>query len=162
MEAHAPVSPEPPSGENNCGRRRRFYLCIFCKQGFSRGQALGGHMNIHRRDRAKMKPLKAEDDDYIRHGYHANYHFKRVNNLGSPALCFNAATSGARGVKVAAVYDRRRLPELGISGEELKLGLSVNEDHQDRVVLVRFSSPSPRSTGIAACARGCTRLRLAA
>ncbi|GLJ41702.1 hypothetical protein SUGI_0863090 [Cryptomeria japonica] len=34
-----------PSGQN-C------YECMFCKRGFSRAEALGGHMNIHRRHRA--------------------------------------------------------------------------------------------------------------
>ncbi|GLU02311.1 hypothetical protein SLE2022_195650 [Rubroshorea leprosula] len=33
----------------------RFYECTFCKRGFSNAQALGGHMNIHRRDKAKLK-----------------------------------------------------------------------------------------------------------
>ncbi|XP_059669491.1 transcriptional regulator TAC1 [Cornus florida] len=31
------------------------YTCSFCKRGFSNAQALGGHMNIHRKDRAKLK-----------------------------------------------------------------------------------------------------------
>ncbi|KAK8717976.1 hypothetical protein V6N13_045226 [Hibiscus sabdariffa] len=31
----------------------RFYDCVFCKRGFTTAQALGGHMNIHRKDRAK-------------------------------------------------------------------------------------------------------------
>ncbi|XP_072967989.1 uncharacterized protein [Typha angustifolia] len=34
----------------------QFYNCTFCKRGFSSAQALGGHMNIHRKDRAKTKP----------------------------------------------------------------------------------------------------------
>ncbi|KAK7292922.1 hypothetical protein RJT34_15781 [Clitoria ternatea] len=33
----------------------RSYSCAFCRRGFSNAQALGGHMNIHRRDRAKLK-----------------------------------------------------------------------------------------------------------
>ncbi|XP_027087619.2 uncharacterized protein [Coffea arabica] len=33
----------------------RFYECIFCKRGFTNAQALGGHMNIHRKDKAKAK-----------------------------------------------------------------------------------------------------------
>ncbi|KAL8094156.1 hypothetical protein AgCh_035866 [Apium graveolens] len=35
----------------------RLYKCTFCGRGFSNAQALGGHMNIHRRDRARMKEL---------------------------------------------------------------------------------------------------------
>ncbi|XP_039143693.1 transcriptional regulator TAC1-like [Dioscorea cayenensis subsp. rotundata] len=33
----------------------RSYECMFCKRGFTTAQALGGHMNIHRKDRAKMR-----------------------------------------------------------------------------------------------------------
>ncbi|KAK6929819.1 hypothetical protein RJ641_003913 [Dillenia turbinata] len=35
----------------------RSYECIFCKRGFTNAQALGGHMNIHRKDRAKTKQV---------------------------------------------------------------------------------------------------------
>lgn len=41
----------------------RSYKCSFCKKGFSNAQALGGHMNIHRRDRAKLKQLSEEEED---------------------------------------------------------------------------------------------------
>lgn len=34
----------------------RSYECVFCKRGFTTAQALGGHMNIHRKDRVKTKP----------------------------------------------------------------------------------------------------------
>ncbi|KAK4266116.1 hypothetical protein QN277_027085 [Acacia crassicarpa] len=34
---------------------RRSYECTFCRRGFTNAQALGGHMNIHRKDRAKNK-----------------------------------------------------------------------------------------------------------
>lgn len=37
------------------------YRCTFCKRGFSNAQALGGHMNIHRRDRAKLKEFSSLD-----------------------------------------------------------------------------------------------------
>ncbi|XP_028772989.1 transcriptional regulator TAC1-like [Neltuma alba] len=39
----------------------RSYTCAFCKRGFSNAQALGGHMNIHRRDRAKLKQSSEEN-----------------------------------------------------------------------------------------------------
>ncbi|KAF5752371.1 putative C2H2 and C2HC zinc fingers superfamily protein [Tripterygium wilfordii] len=35
--------------------KNRSYECTFCKRGFTNAQALGGHMNIHRKDRAKAK-----------------------------------------------------------------------------------------------------------
>ncbi|OIV90677.1 hypothetical protein TanjilG_23790 [Lupinus angustifolius] len=34
---------------------KRSYECTYCKRGFANAQALGGHMNIHRKDRAKAK-----------------------------------------------------------------------------------------------------------
>ncbi|KAL8539089.1 hypothetical protein ACS0TY_000905 [Phlomoides rotata] len=33
----------------------RFYTCTFCRREFRSAQALGGHMNVHRRDRARLK-----------------------------------------------------------------------------------------------------------
>ncbi|XP_050366758.1 transcriptional regulator SUPERMAN-like [Argentina anserina] len=37
----------------------RSYECVFCKRGFTTAQALGGHMNIHRKERAKPRPTSA-------------------------------------------------------------------------------------------------------
>ncbi|PIA45294.1 hypothetical protein AQUCO_01700675v1 [Aquilegia coerulea] len=37
------------------GGTTRYYECVFCKQGFTTAQALGGHMNIHRRERARNR-----------------------------------------------------------------------------------------------------------
>ena len=39
------------SPEDTGGARRAPYECSFCKRGFNNAQALGGHMNIHRKDR---------------------------------------------------------------------------------------------------------------
>lgn len=33
----------------------RSYSCTFCRREFRSAQALGGHMNVHRRDRARLK-----------------------------------------------------------------------------------------------------------
>ncbi|PIN02156.1 hypothetical protein CDL12_25333 [Handroanthus impetiginosus] len=42
------------SNEDSSGVGRS-YECNFCKRGFTNAQALGGHMNIHRKDKAKVK-----------------------------------------------------------------------------------------------------------
>ncbi|CAI9118263.1 OLC1v1019801C1 [Oldenlandia corymbosa var. corymbosa] len=42
------------SGDDNAGIGRS-YECTYCKRGFTNAQALGGHMNIHRKDKAKAK-----------------------------------------------------------------------------------------------------------
>ncbi|WCJ21671.1 C2H2 and C2HC zinc fingers superfamily protein [Euphorbia peplus] len=36
---------------------QRNYICSFCKRQFNSAQALGGHMNVHRRDRAMLIQL---------------------------------------------------------------------------------------------------------
>lgn len=43
----------------------RLYECTFCKKGFSSAQALGGHMNIHRKDKAKLKRASKENQRLI-------------------------------------------------------------------------------------------------
>ncbi|XP_028060575.1 transcriptional regulator SUPERMAN-like [Camellia sinensis] len=42
--------------DSTCGFSwpHRNYTCSFCKKQFKSAQALGGHMNIHRRERAKL------------------------------------------------------------------------------------------------------------
>ncbi|KAK1283489.1 Transcriptional regulator SUPERMAN [Acorus calamus] len=41
----------------------RSYTCSFCKREFRSAQALGGHMNVHRRDRARLR--QSPPWDYI-------------------------------------------------------------------------------------------------
>ncbi|XWS74092.1 hypothetical protein CRYUN_Cryun02cG0185800 [Craigia yunnanensis] len=51
----APENPDQVSSDEQGASPARSYECTFCKRGFSNAQALGGHMNIHRRDKAKLK-----------------------------------------------------------------------------------------------------------
>ncbi|KAL3530796.1 hypothetical protein ACH5RR_010118 [Cinchona calisaya] len=45
-----------PTTTQQLAEASRLYECSFCKKGFSNAQALGGHMNIHRKDKAaKLK-----------------------------------------------------------------------------------------------------------
>lgn len=39
----------------------RSYECTYCKRGFTNAQALGGHMNIHRKDKAKAKKKNQDE-----------------------------------------------------------------------------------------------------
>ncbi|XP_027353561.1 zinc finger protein 11-like [Abrus precatorius] len=64
---------ERSSEQNDDMGTGRSYGCIFCKRGFTTAQALGGHMNIHRKERAnKNKPSfvppstssKVDDNNY--------------------------------------------------------------------------------------------------
>ncbi|KAK8967174.1 putative transcriptional regulator RABBIT EARS [Platanthera guangdongensis] len=40
----------------------RSYSCSFCRREFRSAQALGGHMNVHRRDRARLRHSPPWDD----------------------------------------------------------------------------------------------------
>lgn len=40
----------------------RSYTCSFCKREFRSAQALGGHMNVHRRDRARLRQSPPRDN----------------------------------------------------------------------------------------------------
>ncbi|CBI23578.3 unnamed protein product, partial [Vitis vinifera] len=42
----------------------RSYTCSFCKREFRSAQALGGHMNVHRRDRARLRQSPPRDGQY--------------------------------------------------------------------------------------------------
>ncbi|CAN6677329.1 unnamed protein product [Malus baccata var. baccata] len=63
MESWRPRTPQTSSSDedqvrsddHNSGAAtvKRSYECTFCKRGFTNAQALGGHMNIHRKDRVK-------------------------------------------------------------------------------------------------------------
>ncbi|KAK8651376.1 hypothetical protein V6N13_140980 [Hibiscus sabdariffa] len=45
----------------------RSYTCSFCRREFRSAQALGGHMNVHRRDRAKLKQSHSPSNDVVSH-----------------------------------------------------------------------------------------------
>ncbi|CAM0957232.1 unnamed protein product [Alopecurus aequalis] len=46
----------------------RSYSCSFCGREFRSAQALGGHMNVHRRDRARLKLSGMREGDGSDHG----------------------------------------------------------------------------------------------
>ncbi|XP_062094318.1 zinc finger protein 10 [Humulus lupulus] len=57
----------------------RSYSCSFCRREFRSAQALGGHMNVHRRDRAR---LKQSPDLHHHEMLHPNQH--NINNDNIP------------------------------------------------------------------------------
>ncbi|KAE9606139.1 putative transcription factor C2H2 family [Lupinus albus] len=60
----------------------RSYSCTFCKREFRSAQALGGHMNVHRRDRARLKQNLSPHDGQtlLEVDHHKN---DRNNSLGN-------------------------------------------------------------------------------
>ncbi|XWS74931.1 hypothetical protein CRYUN_Cryun01aG0040800 [Craigia yunnanensis] len=48
----------------------RSYSCSFCRREFRSAQALGGHMNVHRRDRARLKQYLSPNNEVVPHQNH--------------------------------------------------------------------------------------------
>ncbi|XP_058787504.1 probable transcriptional regulator RABBIT EARS [Vicia villosa] len=57
----------------------RSYSCHFCKREFRSAQALGGHMNVHRRDRARLKQSLTNPNDFTT---------SRVSTTSTQENCF--------------------------------------------------------------------------
>ncbi|KAK8693974.1 hypothetical protein V6N13_071540 [Hibiscus sabdariffa] len=71
---------EQSNDETGTGRS---YECVFCKRGFTTAQALGGHMNIHRKDRAKSSrpssvPIGRGVDDESYSSLRASYSYPPI------------------------------------------------------------------------------------
>ncbi|KAL4590361.1 hypothetical protein LXL04_003290 [Taraxacum kok-saghyz] len=63
----------------------RSYTCTFCKREFRSAQALGGHMNVHRRDRARLRQMPSSRDLPLHpHTCSSNYSFFNPNSKPNP------------------------------------------------------------------------------
>ncbi|KDP35683.1 hypothetical protein JCGZ_09121 [Jatropha curcas] len=62
----------------------RSYSCSFCRREFRSAQALGGHMNVHRRDRARLKQSPGPNNELVNHHHdHQNHHNLFQNQFSS-------------------------------------------------------------------------------
>ncbi|GAB4831837.1 hypothetical protein Ancab_005851 [Ancistrocladus abbreviatus] len=61
----------------------RSYSCSFCKREFRSAQALGGHMNVHRRDRALLKQNPPNEPHH--HQNHQDLLIKSYADCASPS-----------------------------------------------------------------------------
>ncbi|KAJ7960152.1 putative Transcriptional regulator SUPERMAN [Quillaja saponaria] len=66
----------------------RSYSCSFCKREFKSAQALGGHMNVHRRDRARLKQCLSPHNEAI--------HQQNDSNCYSPSVVTSTALLPSR------------------------------------------------------------------
>ncbi|KAJ7950267.1 Transcriptional regulator superman [Quillaja saponaria] len=65
----------------------RSYSCNFCRREFKSAQALGGHMNIHRRDRARLKQSPLSPPNEILHHESLN-HQNPIQNHFTSFQCY--------------------------------------------------------------------------
>ncbi|KAK7305773.1 hypothetical protein VNO77_43684 [Canavalia gladiata] len=62
----------------------RSYSCNFCKREFRSAQALGGHMNVHRRDRARLKQSLSHHDEALHH-HRNDFTTSKVSSSSRPS-----------------------------------------------------------------------------
>ncbi|XP_044483599.1 zinc finger protein 10-like [Mangifera indica] len=63
----------------------RSYSCSFCRREFRSAQALGGHMNVHRRDRARLKQSPSPQNEI----HHRDPYQNNQSHLKSPFACLS-------------------------------------------------------------------------
>ncbi|OAY28057.1 transcriptional regulator SUPERMAN [Manihot esculenta] len=102
----------------------RSYTCSFCKREFRSAQALGGHMNVHRRDRARLRQSPPRDGPILNLNVNPN-----PNPSKSPpftcTLPSSAAATPPRGLSVLSS------PSFASSSETKKWAMddSLSHDH---------------------------------
>ncbi|KAI0498349.1 hypothetical protein KFK09_021590 [Dendrobium nobile] len=112
----------------------RSYSCSFCGREFRSAQALGGHMNVHRRDRARLKQssMVGEEDHDDRH--HINIGLSNHNpnpnpNFGVDVSLAQVALFSPPSTK--AINDVNYSETHCLWGEELKLGSKRGLDDEE-------------------------------
>ncbi|CAI9118264.1 OLC1v1019802C1 [Oldenlandia corymbosa var. corymbosa] len=78
----------------------RSYTCTFCKREFRSAQALGGHMNVHRRDRARLR--QSSPPYSLQH--HFNHQIDPKVPLMNPNPTCSSSTSSASAAKEASFF----------------------------------------------------------
>ncbi|XP_021813866.1 zinc finger protein 10 [Prunus avium] len=63
----------------------RSYSCSFCMREFRSAQALGGHMNVHRRDRARLKQCLNPNNTIHHHHHHHSQEAHDRHQLSKPS-----------------------------------------------------------------------------
>ncbi|XP_022865845.1 probable transcriptional regulator RABBIT EARS [Olea europaea var. sylvestris] len=144
------------SSEENCNRSKRVceenpvvsrsYDCAFCKRGFTNAQALGGHMNIHRKEKAKNKKKNLEESSVNSAGY-----FPAVSSNDQEQKAIYYAGIGARvrfQVYLPSSNVTQEIPHLTSSTNLNDLSsvwrsqrLSLPDDHLDANLSLRIVPP---------------------
>ncbi|XP_077225795.1 transcriptional regulator TAC1-like [Tasmannia lanceolata] len=130
---------EPVGVDSGTGRS---YECTFCKRGFSTAQALGGHMNIHRRDRARIRhrthssvTKKADEDasnSFSQFQNHPQFHSLISENLKNYHMYVPASVSSNRQIQGFNSNNFPSREPLNLFGDELHVGSSTKIDREEK------------------------------
>ncbi|XP_071728897.1 uncharacterized protein [Rutidosis leptorrhynchoides] len=111
----------------------RSYECTFCKRGFTNAQALGGHMNIHRKDKAKAKAKDKQQNNLtttsnsfkLISNQEAHYLDTRIGDHGS--YQFAPSNPNFPWSLAGAQFDNHRTHEKEHFRDNLNLGIGTSE-----------------------------------
>ncbi|XP_049408949.1 zinc finger protein GIS2-like [Solanum stenotomum] len=108
------------------------YECVYCKGGFNTAQALGGHMNIHRKDKLSSSRNKPNTTTHNLLTSTTTKKHEIHNNLSSGAnlRCYNVAESQSNYVTYFAASTST---STSTNGHEIFLNQnrSINSSHDD-------------------------------
>ncbi|KAI5649421.1 hypothetical protein M9H77_35426 [Catharanthus roseus] len=90
---------QPREKLDNSSGIGRSYECNYCKRGFTNAQALGGHMNIHRKDKAKAKQHQKNKQDSSsslpnKLSSHQDYKYFAPHAVSSEYNIYNSGVEG--------------------------------------------------------------------
>ncbi|CAN4107185.1 unnamed protein product [Withania somnifera] len=127
----------------------RSYTCSFCRREFRSAQALGGHMNVHRRDRARMKqsPPSNNPNDHHHHQvivpppHHHNSHVQYPSKI---CTLYNPISNSDPGTPIRVSSEKTLETHyhssfLSIVQEENKNKLSSPPSSRSNLVAEKYS-----------------------
>ncbi|XP_020203585.2 probable transcriptional regulator RABBIT EARS [Cajanus cajan] len=133
----------------------RSYSCNFCKREFRSAQALGGHMNVHRRDRARLKQSLSPRNEHHHKNDCTNSTSKvsssRPSTISTQENCYQPTMSASInwGYHVGSP-DSEPKRSVNIAREEALKGLGCN-DYVETSLSVGQSSVFGQKLPITSC-----------
>ncbi|XP_074559187.1 uncharacterized protein LOC141815150 [Curcuma longa] len=126
------ASSAEPASDDAGSQRRPYFECTFCKRGFSNAQALGGHMNIHRKDRGRPRTTQPVPTSRwpVERGVEGNDHYGGVfhHQQSETRSCGHSVCYPA----LASVSAERTSTTTSLPSEGLRLGRLSSSDHHRR------------------------------
>ncbi|CAI9774846.1 unnamed protein product [Fraxinus pennsylvanica] len=129
----------------------RSYSCSFCNREFRSAQGLGGHMNVHRRDRAKLQQSPDQEKEVLQLGNHSL-------NLPDVKHQYEACEYGSKSNFSAMFYQENSCDHIHLHGSPSssprKTTLEENTTKGQQILkyddeMISRSNKRPKKTGVA-------------